>query len=224
MMERPEDIINLLANSLPAQSSYFIQLMIISTFVFLTVELLRLYPLSVTLLRRCIGPRLTEKERQRNYGYLRPLDDPPDFWHAETFAQLLLYYVVFFVYAVIAPVVAFVTVICFTMLESGYRYQFFHNYPRANDTGGLIWASFVYFVFGSIIIAQLTLVGLLILKQSKFASPVIIPLIVVTAGEFDTSESTSICANVVGAVGVMAAVDETCQVKMYPLGGLLLDA
>jgi len=180
ILEKPSAIIDLLANSLPAQSSYFMQILLASTFLLQAVEFLRAYQLGLALVRRFIGPNLTKKERRKTWGFLNSLEDPPEFWHAETFAQILLYFVVFLVYATIAPVTSFFLCFCFILLESGYRFQFIHNYPRAYDTGGKLYYSFIQFTLASIIIAQLTVVGLLILKQNKFAGPALGPLIAIT--------------------------------------------
>lgn len=111
---------------------------------------------------------------------IKSLEDPPDFWHAETFAQLILYYIVFLVYAAIAPVTSYLMLGCFLLLESGYRYQYIHNYPQHFETGGRLWRSFLYFTLGSLIIGELTILGLLLLKQSFYALPAMVPLLVIT--------------------------------------------
>jgi calcium permeable stress-gated cation channel len=144
------------------------------------MELLRIYPLTVQFLRKYIGPRLTKKERRLSYGILHPLECPPDFWHAETFAQLILFYMISFVYSPIAPITSVVLCFCFLLLESGYRYQFVHNYPKAHDSGGRIWKFFITFTLISMVIAQLTLIGILSLKQSHYAGPAMGPLFAIT--------------------------------------------
>jgi calcium permeable stress-gated cation channel len=131
IIDRPNHLVDILADSLPAQSTYFIQICLGTTFFMQSIEMLRLYPLSVALLRRCFGPNATKQERQQVWWWFHPLSDPPDFWHAETFAQLILFYMVFFVYNTIAPVVSFFLLACFLLIEAGYRYQFIHNYPRS---------------------------------------------------------------------------------------------
>lgn len=87
IMQEPSQIIDLLANSLPAQSSYFMQILLASTFLLQSMELLRVHPLSMALLRRFVGPNLTKRERRRTWYGINSLEDPPLFWHAETFAQ-----------------------------------------------------------------------------------------------------------------------------------------
>lgn len=94
--------------------------------------------------------------------------------------MIILYVMVFFVYAAIAPTTSFFLYFCFILLESGYRYQYFHNYPRAFDTGGKLWLTFIQFTFACMIISQLTLIGLLVLKQSAFAGPAMGPLLAIT--------------------------------------------
>ena len=137
MIRSPESIIDLLSTSLPSQSAYFMQMILATTLMLQGIELLRLYPLGCAMLRKVMGPRATAKERSKAWMWIYSLEDPPEFWHAETFAQIqILYVMIFFVYAVIAPITTFVLLFCFILLEAGYRYQFFHNYPLAFDTGG----------------------------------------------------------------------------------------
>jgi calcium permeable stress-gated cation channel len=88
-LDNPEEMITLLANSLPAQSSYFIQIIFVFTFFVHGVELLRIYPLGMALLRRFVGPNLTKKEKRSTWNYIHSLEDPPDFFHAETCAQMV---------------------------------------------------------------------------------------------------------------------------------------
>jgi hypothetical protein len=180
ILENPASIVNELATALPAQSSYFMQILLTSTFLLQSTELLRVYPLFLAFLRRFLGPNLTPKERRRSWGPLRSLEDPPDFWHAETFAQIILYFVVLFVYATVAPVTGFFLLFCFVLMECGYRYCYIHNYPPSFETGGRLWRCFFYFTLASMVIGQLTLMGLLLLKQGYYAVPALGPLLAVT--------------------------------------------
>jgi hypothetical protein len=89
-------------------------------------------------------------------------------------------YLPLFAVVVTFQVVCFFLFACFIILESSYRYQFLHNYPKAIDSGGRLWLYFLHFILSSMLISQLTLVGLLALKQSPFAGPAVGPLITVT--------------------------------------------
>jgi Calcium-dependent channel, 7TM region, putative phosphate len=87
IIENPTSVIDLLAKSLPAQSTYFIQIIFVITVKASAMELLRVIPVLLALLRQCIGPRLTEKERQTTFMGLRPLCDPSEFPHADYTSQ-----------------------------------------------------------------------------------------------------------------------------------------
>lgn len=180
MINNPEDIVDFLANALPAQSSYFIQIVLIFTFLFQGMELLRVQPLGYAFVRRFVGPNLTAKERRRKWKFIYSLENPPAFYHAEVSSQIVLQYVVYFVYAPISPITCVFLLGCFLIMESGYRYHFIHNYPAYPDSGGRIWEGFMLALMFSMLIGQLTLIGLLLLNQAFYSVPALAPLLAVT--------------------------------------------
>lgn len=122
IIENPDEIMNILANSLPAQSSYFIQICFVFTFLLQGFDLLRVQELTLAFFRHYVfGPRLTAKERSNTWRCFRSLEDPRPFWHPEVFSQIMLFFVVFFVYSVIAPITSVFLGGCFLICESGYR-------------------------------------------------------------------------------------------------------
>jgi len=92
----PRAFVDLLANSLPAQGTYFVQILLVATFLGQGLELLRVRPLAIALVRSMsVWPNLTKKEREKTlHGILRPLSDPFEFEHAEIFANVVLYFMV----------------------------------------------------------------------------------------------------------------------------------
>ena len=180
ILDNPENIIDLLANSLPAQSSYFIQIIVVYSFFVHAFDLLRAHPLGVALLRRCIGPNLTAKERRTTFGWFNSLEDPPPFYHAEVGSFFGLFFVVYFVYPPIAPITCVFLALCFGVCETGYRYHFIHNMRPSPDSGGQIWTSFVWVILVSMLIGQLTLIGLMTLKKNLYTLPALAPLMAMT--------------------------------------------
>ena len=83
------EIIDFLSQTLPAQGTYFMQILMIWTTLTAAYEMFRVYPLSMAILRSRIGPNLTEKERRSTYMGLRPLNDPPPFKHADYTSRLV---------------------------------------------------------------------------------------------------------------------------------------
>jgi hypothetical protein len=133
MVQEPALIIDLLANSLPTQSTFFIQILLVDTFVGLGVELLRVSAVATAAIRSKVGPRLTEKERTTTWMGLRPLSDPLEFEHANLLAGTVLYFMVYFVYATIAPITTFFMCLCFLLMGAGYRHQLIYVYPTFPD-------------------------------------------------------------------------------------------
>ena len=83
------EIIDLVAQSLSSQSIYFMQILLITTTAFAGFELLRPIPLLMAALRERVGPNLTEKERNKTYMGLHPLNNPPEFPHVDTTSRLV---------------------------------------------------------------------------------------------------------------------------------------
>ena len=98
IFSEPLSSIDLLANTLPAQSTYFMQICFVGTVVFLALENLRAIPLATAFIRRFVGPKRTKRQRQKSLLWIRPLADPYDFEHASNMAQItVLYFVVLLV-------------------------------------------------------------------------------------------------------------------------------
>lgn len=180
IMDDWAQVIEILATSLPAQGTYFMQILIVSTTVGALFELLRVVPIAKAIVRSRIGPNLTEKERSKAYLGLNPLNEPPDFQHAVFTARLVLVFMVLFVYCVISPITPLITGVCFAFLGAMFRCQLIYIYGKRRDSGGKIWAHFVQVILSCMLIAQLTIFGLLGLKQAGHQIPLFIPLFIIT--------------------------------------------
>ena len=134
IIDNPLSTIDLLANSLPGQSTFFGQLAFVGTVNFVAMENLRVVDLSTALLRRFIGPSLTEKQRQTTFMGIRPLADPRDFEHDSNMAQIcVLYFMIVLVYQTIAPVSSFILGFCFLILRPACLHQFVYIYSATPD-------------------------------------------------------------------------------------------
>jgi hypothetical protein len=179
-INNPNQIIQLLAKALPGQSGYFMQLLIVSTCLGSLIELFRVVPLVQSVFRANLGRRLTEKERKHSVGILRPLSCVDKVYFSRVQSRYLLYFMILFVYTTISPLVNWFCVFLFLFASCVYRYQFVFNYPDTPDSGGEMWLYFVRVILACILIAQLTLVGFLGLKESAIGVGLMIPLVVVT--------------------------------------------
>ena len=144
------------------------------------IELFRVVPLVQSVFRANLGRRLTEKERKHSVGILRPLSSVDKVYFSRVQSRYLLYFMIMFVYTTISPIVNWFCVFLFLFASCVYRYQFVFNYPDTPDSGGEVWLYFVRVILACILIAELTLVGFLGLKQSAMGVGLMIPLVVVT--------------------------------------------
>lgn len=176
----PTQIVSLLANSLPNRSSFFIQILLVNTCVGLSSELLRITPIALAFARTLVGPKLTEEERRTTWNGIRPFADPYEFQHAEVLSGFVLYFIVFFVYATLAPITSVFVFLCFVFMGAAYRQQFIFVYPTLPDSGGKLWVQFMQIVPTSLLIAEITIVGFLALKVAPLASSLMFPLVVIT--------------------------------------------
>jgi hypothetical protein len=94
VVEDPYSAVDLLANSLPAQSTLFIQIVVVNVLLGLALELLRVVPIVIAWIRGMFGPGLTPKEKSAAWFGLRPLSDPSPFSHPSISAWTVLYFMV----------------------------------------------------------------------------------------------------------------------------------
>lgn len=93
MVHTPVSTVDLLANSLPSQSTYFMQIAFVGTVLTIPWENLRALPMAYAFIRRFMGPRLTEKQRQTTFlEFIRPFADPRPFEVAQNMGQVTVLY------------------------------------------------------------------------------------------------------------------------------------
>lgn len=176
-----QEFITYLAISLPPQSTFFIQYMLVSTIIGLLFEMLRITQIWQDQIRKRVWWNLTDKEANKKFKFLRPLGDPRNFFHARVFAaDTMLLYMIGFVYTPLAPITCYFLAFCFFVQEIAFRHQFIYIYPTTPDSGGRLWLSSVQVLIVCMLSGEITLCVYLILKQAPVAAPMMVPLIITT--------------------------------------------
>lgn len=127
ILGQPERIVGLLANSLPDQSTFFLQILLVDSFTSLGMELLRLVDGGIGLVKKLFHKKHV------------PLQEPAPLQHGKTLASLVIYFMVFFVYVAIAPITSVFIGLLFLLMGVTWRHQFFYIYPSFPDSGGRLW-------------------------------------------------------------------------------------
>ncbi|KAL7532115.1 hypothetical protein ACHAXR_005624, partial [Thalassiosira sp. AJA248-18] len=180
IIETPESAFEMLGNSLPRMSSFFVSFVTIKTFTGLGVEISRMVSIiQASLLLVCFPNSTLRSQRSTRIG-MRAIDDPGWFNYHKILAQDMLEVVISVVFAVVAPIVLIpCAVFCF-LSRIVWTHQFLYVYESAFETGGLFWPKiFRRFVFG-LIIAQATITGQFILKDARHEAYATIALMFLT--------------------------------------------
>jgi len=180
VIDQPVKIISLLAVSVPTQVKAFIQYVQVQNFLGCALELLRIPRVVMALLRERIGPNLTEKERNTPYMGILPMTEAEEMEYPMLFAEMILYFMINLVYSCIAPIMSYILLICFGLLNLVFRHQLIYTYSRENDDGGKLWSSAIMLLITCMIISEFTLIGIVFLKKAFIPGVLLIPLIACT--------------------------------------------
>lgn len=155
-------------------------MMLVQTFLPLGLELLRSRNIAEGLARKFLGPRLSVEDRQTVWMGLHPFSNPRKIEHHEVLASSVLYFIVFFVYATLAPITSIFMLVCFLIMGGIYRNQFVFSYPTKPDSGGKLWIQFMQIIPTSLLIGEATISGFLTLKSAPVSAALMLPLIGMT--------------------------------------------
>ena len=180
IVENPETAFELLGNSLPRMSSFFITYAFLKTFLGLGLELVRLVSLVQQVIRFVLFPNSTLREKRSIRMGMRAIDDPGWFPFHKILAQDMLVVVVSVVFAVVAPIVLFPCAMFCLFSRILWTHHHLYVYESVFETGGQFWPKiFRRFVFG-LIVAQMTITGQFILKEARHEAYATIALMIMT--------------------------------------------
>ncbi|KAF4683024.1 hypothetical protein FOZ60_009758 [Perkinsus olseni] len=171
---------DILGNNLPQQSNYFMSFVFVQVGPPLGAELLRYTPYVKALIREKLGPKLTEKERSQPFFGLQPLTNPVTLDQPALLSTVMLFFMILFVYAVTSPIVAFVMAFAFACEALIYKNQYAFIYDPSNDSGGQMWTRAMRFIIFCEIVAEITVMAVLAIKEGAVASPLMVPLFIGT--------------------------------------------
>ena len=180
ILENPEAAFEMLGNSLPRMSSFFITLVTMKTFLGLGVELVRAISIVQSLLRYIILRNGTLRLKKNVIIGMRAIDDPGWFPFHKVLAQDMLVVVISVVFAVVAPIVLLPCALFCLFSRVIWTHHHLYIYESVFESGGLFWPKiFRRFVFG-LIIAQMTITGQFILKEARHEAYATMALMVFT--------------------------------------------
>jgi len=131
-------------------------------------------------LRKFLGPRLTDEEKNSVWIGIRPLTNPRYFLFAIVLAKMTLFFMILLTYAILAPFTCFFSAFCFIVTEIVYRHQMVYINPVL-DSGGQLWFQFMGILLGCVVIAEGILMTYFGSSKANNAFIMMIPLVSITA-------------------------------------------
>jgi Calcium-dependent channel, 7TM region, putative phosphate/Late exocytosis, associated with Golgi transport/Cytosolic domain of 10TM putative phosphate transporter len=180
IVETPEAAFEMLGNSLPRMSSFFISFVTIKTFLGLGMELVRTMSLCQATIRYFLVPNATLRTARSVVAGMRAIDDPGWFPFHKILAQDMLVVVISVVFAVVAPLVLLPCALFCTFSRIMWTHHHLYVYESVFESGGMFFPKiFRRFIFG-LIIAQMTITGQFILKEARHEAYATIALMFMT--------------------------------------------
>ncbi|GBG29680.1 CSC1-like protein At4g02900 [Hondaea fermentalgiana] len=168
ILQQPSRIVSTLGSSLPRNAAFYLQFVVVKLFWMLCFELLRVADVILALLRRLVAglPR-TERERISLFCGCFELTYPGPISIPSTLSQVLLVYFISIVYAVIQPLIVLVAFCFFALANVCYSTILTSATKQMYDSGGRFWWNSAYrCIVGGLVTAQLTLMGVMVIKGS----------------------------------------------------------
>ncbi|POM60768.1 hypothetical protein PHPALM_30323 [Phytophthora palmivora] len=179
ILDQPKKLVSMLGSSMPQQSTFFISYVIVQTGLGLVLELLRVVPLALSALFALLAPKHTRRERNSPWLGLRDITLTDPFDPTNPLADCFFVLLITLTFAPIAPLVCYFTWFFFFMAEIVYRRQVLCVYKPTYFALGAFWPRLFKFCIIALVVAQLTLIGILSLKKTAVPPVFIIVLIVI---------------------------------------------
>ncbi|KAI7892182.1 uncharacterized protein EV154DRAFT_441952, partial [Mucor mucedo] len=167
-----QNIPEFIADVLPTLAPFFINYTMLQTFLIMPLNLLLLGSIIIRGFYHmflCKTPREHAENRAPwafNYGIGYP-------------APLLIFAIVF-EYSLICPLILLFGTVYFCITYVVYKYQFLYVYFRPYEAAGKLWTMVIPRIIFTLVLFQLTMMGIFLLGKSYVLGGLCVPLIVIT--------------------------------------------
>ncbi|XP_042433980.1 CSC1-like protein At1g32090 isoform X1 [Zingiber officinale] len=170
--QSPTQIPATIGVAIPMKATFFMTYIMLDGWAGIASEILRLKPLVIYHLKNMFIVK-TERDREKAM-------DPGSIDFPENLPSLQLYFLLGLVYAVVTPVLLPFILVFFALAFLVYRHQIINVYNQEYESAGAFWPFVHGRIVVSLLIAQLTLIGLLSTKKAANSTPLLAVLPVFT--------------------------------------------
>ncbi|KAF9190128.1 hypothetical protein BGZ51_008917 [Haplosporangium sp. Z 767] len=173
LFQKPTNVFTLLANSLPAGSTFFIFYIVFSTCTHF-LELVQVWAQLV------IHAMATARKLARTPRSLQRAITPWCFQYYYYYPQNILSFVITLIYSIINPLILMAAIFYFAFALLVFKYQFAYCYVRKYENSGRYFRYVFQYTSDGLIIFQVTMIGVLWLKQAIIGGFFIVALLGMT--------------------------------------------
>ncbi|KAF9328876.1 hypothetical protein BG006_008005 [Podila minutissima] len=159
IIQKPTNVFTLLAESLPAGSTFFIFYIVFNTCTH-SLELLQVWAQLI------IHSFVTARKLTPTPRSLQRATTPWCFQYYYYYPQNILAMVITMIYSVISPLILFAAIAYFAFALLIFKYQFAYCYIRKYENSGRFFRHVFQYTTDGLMIFQITMVGILWLKQA----------------------------------------------------------
>ncbi|KAF9388213.1 hypothetical protein CPB97_001441 [Podila verticillata] len=170
LIQKPTNVFTLLAESLPAGSTFFIFYIVFNTCTH-SLELLQVWAQLI------IHSFVTARKLTPTPRSLQRATTPWCFQYYYYYPQNILAMVITMIYSVISPLILFAAIAYFAFALLIFKYQFAYCYIRKYENSGRFFRHVFQYTTDGLIIFQITMVGILWLKQAIVGGFFVVALI-----------------------------------------------
>lgn len=163
ILERPQNMLELLGRSLPTVVGYFVALLLTKILAGLPMVFLRIGALSRMVFLRSLFSKkmLTQRELDEVYR-------PENVQYGWEFPTQLLVIVICFTYACICPIILPVGAVFFAFALMVYKKQLLYVYTPVYESGGALFPDVCQKTLYGLVTAQLTFIGYTIIRGCRY--------------------------------------------------------
>ncbi|KAG0345874.1 hypothetical protein BG004_002866 [Podila humilis] len=173
LIQQPTNVFTLLAESLPAGSTFFIFYIVFNTCTH-SLELLQVWAQLI------IHSIVTARKLTPTPRALQRATTPWCFQYYYYYPQNILSMVITMIYSVISPLILFAGIAYFAFAMLVFKYQFAYCYIRKYENSGRFFRHVFQYTTDGLIIFQITMVGILWLKEAIVGGFFVVVLIAFT--------------------------------------------
>ena len=161
ILKHPAKFFKFIGTTLPIVSVYFMELIVIKTFISLFWELARVFPwLRLRAAKLAAGGALTARDH-RDIRFLRP-----EMPYGSVYSTILMVVTFALLFAVIAPLSYLFVTVYVLIAYVVYAHQALHVYVPMYDSGGIFFFSIYCYLLWALIASQATVFGFLLVKKA----------------------------------------------------------